>query len=161
MKRFVTLRISIGALLAILLALVLVVVGAEMYRNHIFHNWFFRTLSADHIESVTISAENSQTTATLSSEEAEALVALMKGIRLSEQPYKNVQVVGNYGGYEIVFKSGIRFCMKVSIVEDVGMIVIDENFYPVADLREEEALEAKNFRMLEDLYSQQAANHFS
>lgn len=160
MKRFVTLRISIGALLAILLALVLVVVGAVMYHNHIFHNWFFRTLSADRIESVTISAENSQTTATLSSEEAEALVALMKGIRRSEQPYKNVQV-GNYGGYEIVFKSGIRFCMKILSVEDVGMIVIDENFYPVADLREEEALETKNFWMLEDLYSRQAANHFS
>lgn len=161
MKRFVTLRISVGALLMILLALVLVVVGVVMYRNYTFHNWFFRSLSANHIETVTIFAENSQSTATLSSEETEALVALMKDIRLSEKPYKNVQVMVNYGGYEIVFKSGIRFCMKILSVEDVGMIVIDEKFYPVADLREEEALETKKFQMLEALYTRQESDHFS
>lgn len=160
MKRFVTLRISVGALLMILLALVLVVVGVVMYRNYAFHNRFFDTLSTGNIESVTIFADNDRQTDALDRKEIEELVMLMKNIRLSEKPYKNVQVMGSYGGYEIVFKTGIRFCVGILSLEEVGLVVIGENFHPVADLGDVDSLETKNFLMLESLYSQHVANYF-
>ena len=103
---FIKFRLS--TLLIVLLILALLVTGVVLYRNYVFHNWFFSTLSADKVEAIYIGNCYHPETQ-LPEEAAQAVIMLLRNIHLEEEPYKNVAFFGSGAAYRIRLKNGTEF----------------------------------------------------
>lgn len=146
-------RFSVKALLLCLLLLSLLLTGIVFYKNYIFHNWFFKTLSTDKIEAIYVYNSGEQEKSMLTEQETEAVVSLLRNVRLKEEPYKNYKLLGDRGNdYHIKLKSGISFDLNLS-GGDPGVYIFNGNGYSVGYRDDPDAAEAfENLWRLEELY---------
>lgn len=146
-------KIRIRFLLVLLIILAIVVAGVVLYKNYVFHNLFFKTLSSDNIESVSVYGYYGKGPTALSRQETEDVVLLLRKIRVKEEPYTNYGLIGNKGdGYHIRLKNGITFDLDFS-GGDPGVYIINNKAYSIG-YREDLSTypDFENIWRLEELY---------
>lgn len=154
-------KIRVWLLLALLIALGLVVIGAVLYKNYVFHNLFFKTLSSDKIESISVYGYYGKGPTVLSPQEKEDVVSLLRNIRLKEEPYTNYGLIGDKGvDYHIKLKNGISFDLDLS-GGDPGVYVINNKAYSIG-YREDQSTSGdfENIWRLEELYSKHVKKYY-
>ena len=154
-------KMRVWFLLALLIALGLVVTGTVLYKNYVFHNLFFKTLSSDKIESISVYGYYGKGPTVLSPQEKEDVVSLLRNIRLREEPYTNYGLIGDKGvDYHIEMKSGISFDLNLSS-GDPGVYIVDDKAYSVG-YREDQSTSGdfENIRCLEELYSRYVEKYY-
>lgn len=128
----VYIRVRVRSVLLLLLFLVLACTGIVLYRNYVFHNLFFQTLSENQIEGIYIYQEYQKESTILSNEDTQDVISLLNGIRLKEEPYKKFGVMGDRGNdYHIQMKNGKSFDLNVVFIGDRAYYIIGEDAYPV------------------------------
>lgn len=101
-------KFRLSTLLIFLLVLALLITGVVLYKHYVFHNWFFSTLSADAVEAIYVGDAYHPETQ-LPADDAEKVIALLRNIRLQEEPYDGMRFVGASASYRIRLKNGIEF----------------------------------------------------
>ena len=133
----------VAALLILLLVLILIVAGVVLYKNAVLHNLFFRSLSLDNVQSISVYNDFGCDMIQLSQEEMKQMLPLLCKIRLKGKPYKNIGLMGDRGyDYHIRLKNGVEFDLNLS-GGNPGMYVIGEDAYIVGYRDDPEA--AKDF----------------
>lgn len=146
-------RLCVSTVLVLLLILALLITGIVLYNNHVFHNLFFQNLSEEDVETVFVYSRYGQDLAQLTQEETEAVITLLRNIRLQEEPYKDVKLLGGFGnGYHIRLKNGIAFDLKPS-GGDPGLYIFGEWAYSIGKRDDPESAAAyENLWRMEELY---------
>lgn len=154
-------RFSVRTLLVCLLVLSLLVTGVILYKRYVFHNLFFKTLSADSIDAIYIYAPYSQEKSALSKEEIEATVSLIRNIRVQEEPYANYALIGDQGNdYHICLKNGISFDLNLS-GGDPGVYIFNGDGYSIGYRDDPEAIAAfENLWRLEELHREHLDKYY-
>ncbi len=149
-------------LLILLLALGIIISGVVLYKNFVFHNLFFKTLSLDKIESICVYDYYEQGKTELSKEEAEEVVSLLRNIRFKEEPYKEFGLIGGHGRcYYIRLKNGISFDLNLSGGNPGVYIINIVDAYSIG-YREDPSTadEFNNLWCLEDLYYEYVKKYY-
>ena len=146
-------KMRVWVLLVLLIVLGILVSSAVLYQNYVFHNLFFKTLSPDKIESVSVYSYYGKALTPLSNQETEDVIALLSNIRLKEAPYVDYGVTGDKGtDYRIKLKNGIQFDFNLS-GGDPGVYIINGKAYSVGYRDDPNASEDfENIWHLEELY---------
>jgi hypothetical protein len=154
-------KFRLWSLLILLIVLGIIISGVVLYKNYVFHNLFFRTLSLDKIESICVYNYYGQGATVLSEEETEAVVSLLRHIRLKEEPFKNFGLLGDQGDdYHIRLKNGISFDLDLS-GGNPGVYIINDRAYSIGcreDLNAAEDFE--NIWRLEELHSEYVKKYY-
>lgn len=154
-------KFRLRCLLILLIALGIIVSGVVLYKNYVFHNLFFKTLSLDKIESICVYNDYGQGTTVLSEEETEEIVSLLRNIRLKEEPFENYGLLGDHGDdYHISLKNGISFDLNLS-GGDPGVYIINDRAYSIGyweDLSSADDFE--NIWRLEELHSEYVEKYY-
>lgn len=146
-------RFPVATLLVLLLVLALVITGFVLYRNRVFHNLFFQTLSSNNVRSISIYSAYEKELTPLSQEETDALIPLLRNIRLKEEPYQYYGLIGDQGNdYRIELKNGITFDLNLS-GGDPGVYIFGEDAYSIGYRNDPEAAaDFENLWNLEAMY---------
>lgn len=124
-------KLRLRDLLILFLCAAFLVIGFFLYKSYAFHNLFFRSLSENKIESVYIYDRDGQSLTALEDAQIAQLVPLLRNIRLTEEPYVDFGVLGDYGNdFQIRLKSGIVLELNVYGGEPACYIINGES-YPV------------------------------
>ena len=160
-KKPVYIKMRVWLLLVLLIALGLVVTGAVLYKNYVFHNLFFKTLSSDKIESISVYGYYGKGPTVLSPQEKEDVVSLLRNIRLREEPYTNYGLIGDKGvDYHIKLKNGISFDLDLS-GGDPGVYIINNKAYSIGYREDQSASgDFENIWQLEELYSRYVEKYY-
>ena len=130
--RPVYIRVRIRTLLILLLALTSIWTGIILYRNYVFQNLFLKNLSTHLIEEICIYQEYQKDCTALDSDDTQAVISCLNGIRLKEEPYKDFHIVGDRGNdYLIRLKNGKSFVLNMFIIGDQAYYVFNQDTYPV------------------------------
>ena len=149
----------------VLLLLVIVrgilISGAVLYQNYVFHNLFFKTLSTNKIESVSVYSYYGKESTVLMAQETEAVVSLLANVRLREEPYADYRLTGDKGNdYHITLKNGIQFDLNVS-GGDPGVYIINGKAYCVGYRDDPNASgDFENIWQLEALYNSHREKYY-
>ena len=148
-------KFRVRTLLILLIILGLVIATVMLYKNYVFHNLFFQTLSIDKVDSICIYNYYQQGSTALSTQETNNVIALLRNIRLKEEPFKNYELIGDHGdGYHIRLKNGISFDLNLS-GGNPGVYIINDGAYSIGyreDLNTADDFE--NIWRLEELHSE-------
>ena len=152
-------KFRLWSLLILLIILGIIISGVVLYKNYVFHNLFFKTLSLDKIESICVYNDDRQGTTVLSEEETEAVVSLLRNIRLKEEPFINYGLIGDQdNGYHIKLKNGISFDLNFS-GGNPGVYIINDRAYSIGYREDLSAAEDfENIWRLEELHSEHVKN---
>jgi len=141
-------------LLIFLIVLGIIISGVVLYKNYVFHNLFFNTLSIDKIETICVYNYYGQGVTVLSNEEAKEVISLLRNVRLKEEPYKSYKLLGDQGDdYNIRLKNGISFDLNLS-GGDPGAYIINDDGYVIGYRENPNSVEDfENIWCLEELHS--------
>lgn len=147
-------KFRLWSLLILLIVLGIIISGVVLYKNYVFHNLFFKTLSLDKIESICVYNYYGQGTTVLSKEETEEMVSLLCNIRLKEEPFKDYGLLGDQGDdYHIRLKNGISFDLNLS-GGNPGAYIINDDGYVIGYREDLSATDDfENIWRLEELHS--------
>lgn len=157
----VYIKFRLWFLLIILIVLGIIVSGVVLHKNYAFHNLFFRSLSLSKIESIYVYNCYEQGIKALSAEESEAVVSLLRNIRLKGEPYKKYSLLGDNGNnYHVKLKNGISFDLNLSGGNPGAYIINDEAY--IIGCREDLSTsdEFENIWCLEELYSEYIKKYY-
>ena len=155
-------KFRVRTLLIVLVILVLIITGVVLYQNYVFHNLFFRSLTAGNVESVSVYHYAYQPkTVTLSKQEAEEVLALLRNIRLYEEPYKNFGMTGFPATYNIKLKNGRSFELQAAVVGERSVYILDGDAYNVGSCLDDKVTDkVENILHLEELYNKYIEQYF-
>lgn len=153
-------RIPVAALLVLALVLALGITGWVLYDNYVFHDLFFMNLEQADIASVSVYSNHGKELTPLSEEEVEAMLPLLRKIRLREEPYKNVGTMGGRTAYRIELKNGRAFDLDL-FGGDPGMYILGEDAYSIGYRDDPVASEDfENLWALEEMCSAHQAKYY-
>lgn len=155
-------KFRVRTLLIFLVILGILITGVVLYKNFVFHNLFFQNLSIDDIESIEIYHNvRLGETAVLSTQDAEAVISLLRNIRLEEEPYSDYGVIGGHGNdFHIKLKNGIRFDLQLA-GGDPGVYIFNGDGYSIGYRDDPDTAEKfKNIWRLDALYEELADKYF-
>lgn len=156
-------KFRVRTLLIVLVILALIITGVVLYQNYVFHNLFFRNLTAAKVESVSVyHYAYEPKSVTLSEQEAEEVLALLRNIRLCEEPYKEFGINGGFPPtYRIQMKNGRSFELQAAVVGEHSVYILDEDAYNVGSYFDDAAADkVENILHLEELYNKYIEKYF-
>ena len=158
----VYIKFRVRTLLIVLVILALIITGAVLYQNYVFHNLFFRNLTAGNVKSVSVYHYAYQPkTVTLSDQEAEEVLLLLRNIRLQEEPYTDFGMTVHPATFCIQMKSGRSFELQAAVVGERGVYILDGDAYSVEDYADEKVASGiENINHLEELYEKYVRQYF-
>ena len=159
--RPIYIHLSLKTLLIVLLISGLLIAGFVLYKNYVFHNWFFQTLSVEKIEAIYVYNSYEREKSLLSQHETENVVLFLRNIHIKEEPYKNYALIGNHGNaYHIQLKNGISFDLNLS-GGDPGVYIIDGDGYSIGYRDEPGTAEAfENLWHFEELHREHIEKYY-
>ncbi len=134
----ISIKFRLSTLLIALLILTLLITGVVLYKNYVFHNWFFSTLSADKVEAIYVGDLYHPETQ-LPEDAAQVVITLLRNIRLEEEPYKNVAFFGPGAAYRIRLKNGTEFKL-MAYAGNPLMYVFGTDGYKVGEMNDPESV---------------------
>lgn len=158
----VCIKFRVRTLLIVVVILALIITGAVLYQNYVFHNLFFQNLTVAKVESVNVCHYAFQPkTVTLSEQEAEQVLALLRNIRLQEEPYTDFGMTGYPATFHIQMKNGRSFELQAAVVGERSVYILDGKAYNVGSFSDDKAShKVENILQLEELYNKYIEQYF-
>ena len=140
----ICIKLRLRDLLILVLCAALLVTSLFLYKSYAFHNLYLCSLSENKIEVIYIYDRYGQNPTALGAAELAQLVPLLRNIRLTEEPYTNFGVLGDYGDdFQIRLKNGMVLELNLYGGEP-ACYIINGKGYPV------QATDLENLHRLEE-----------